>query len=264
MFQVSGQWRQGFAVAKNEPRELNCASQARNKNARLREKAEQPTEIKSIGPTWNCDLFSGQKSKRRPDAMDRRSDRSRPGEKTFAQKEAELFLWAASDRNDNVPGVATLDPGKQLPVFHHPAVDRRDVKVFIIKSETICPQPFPRFLCGSIVRQNPKRSCIFGKQAGGQALGVSQAGNATDFFAAENPPKQNHCAAVGNREVCVRNSKPIIPIASQSRKTGSGWCNQEAAVTGHFINRLIDVSVKKLDPEDLLIRHEANVRRANT
>jgi len=74
--EISGRFlawrRQILSVAKNEPWQFESARKARDENARLRTKAEQPAEIKAISPIWNCDLVAGEKSKRSADAMDRR------------------------------------------------------------------------------------------------------------------------------------------------------------------------------------------------
>ena len=48
-----------FTVSINEPRQLKRSCQARNENVRLRRKAEQPAEIKAVGPTGDRLLVAG-------------------------------------------------------------------------------------------------------------------------------------------------------------------------------------------------------------
>ena len=63
----------------------------------MREEAEKPAEVKSIGPCGNRYLISGQETECRADAMNRR-----PIAQMITEIDAEFFLRAVADGNDNV------------------------------------------------------------------------------------------------------------------------------------------------------------------
>ena len=117
--------RQFVSVLENEPRQLARAPKSWNKHARLREKAEEPAEIETIGPIRNRDLVASQKSERRADAMDRRAIRD-----ILSQEQPQLLLRPAANSNDDVGGPARINRSSKSVIADINSVERRDIKIF--------------------------------------------------------------------------------------------------------------------------------------
>src|SRR3984893_12633305 len=133
----------------------------------------------------------------------------------ISQKMTELFLRAAADPDDNMRRPAMVDLCQQLAVFNCRAVTWRDVKIDIGEGKLIGAQPTYRLFARCFVCKDPKHAtCFVRKKSRAEMLKVFQARNAPDFSAAQNSPKQHHCAAIGDGEIGMRHRFAISRVAA--------------------------------------------------
>src|ERR1700682_6741860 len=171
----------------------------------------------------------------------------------ISQKMTELLLRSAANPDDNVRRFALLDLRQQLAVFNCRAVTWREVKIESGKGKLTGAKPAARLSARRFVRKDPKDATRFvGKQSRAEMLEVFQARNARDFSATQNSPKQHHRAAIRDREIGARHCFPISGVASQPRKTCSGWRDQETAMSKHERDGFIDIAVEETKAENLL------------
>src|ERR1700693_2450341 len=171
----------------------------------------------------------------------------------ISQKMTELFLRAAADPDDNMRRPAMVDLRQQLVVFNCHAVTWCDVKIDIGRGKLIGTQPTDCLFARCFVCNDPKHALRFvRKKSRAEMLEVFQARDAPDFSAAQNSPKQHHCAAIGDGEIGMRHCFAISRVAAQSGETRSRWRNQETAVAKHELDRLVDIALEETKAKNLL------------
>ena len=91
---------------------------------------------------------------------------------------------------------------------------------------------------------------------------VFETGNAVDFLALQQAPKDDHQPAVSNRQIGSNHGMPICLVFAQPSEARAGRRDEKSPLTKHRGNSFIHIAIEEAKPENLAAGNIVDVRHA--
>ena len=123
-------------VAKQQRGQFERHENARGEEARLGQKAQEPAEIKAVGPVGYGNLVAGDKTERGANAVN-----DGPISQPLYYIMSKLFLRPAPDGNQDMVRATLLEEPEKMSIFNLQSVTRREIAIVDLDRESFPVRP---------------------------------------------------------------------------------------------------------------------------
>ena len=234
------------SVVEHQGEELSGGPVAGHVAFRFGDGAEEPAQVKLVGPDWDVDLISAEEGDGGAYAVYGWT----VGEVAF-EVESKPFLRASSNGDDDVLRTYAGETLKQSRVgYGSVTVHGRHVDGVFGDGDSLLFEPSQIALGADGTRHDPE--CVAGLTDIGfekKRAEVLESGEALDGFRLQTVPDENHEGGVSDGEVCVEERVAIAEAAIEVFEGRSGGDNEKAAVA-HDRDGGFGGAVEEVDAED--------------
>jgi len=249
---------EAVAVAAHEGVEPEGVEVARDETFRFGEGAEEPAQIKLVGPDGDVDLVAGEEGDGGSDAV----DRGTIVERTF-EREAEPFLRAAADGDDDVLRMKLVEAIDEGGVGDGAAaINRSHVDVVFGDGDSLLLEPREIALGAGGARHNPEGVAgLAGVGLLEKFAKVFEAGEPPDGRGLDSVPDEDHEGGVGEDEVGVEERVAIAGVAVEILEGRRRGDDEETAVA-HDLDGGFGGAVEEVDAENAVSLVQRHLRHA--